>query len=713
MYSQIENGFKQLTLVILTLGFILTGCEDSDDDNTGMGPTDDLNVVERIATNDELSTLAETVTAAGLADDLQASGPFTVLAPSNDAFSRIPADTLAALTDEELVALLSYHVVPAAIGLNDIDPRQVVPTLEGEQLLLTRSGDLTTINNEAVIESYLTESSNGFVHIIDEVLLPKGFRPPNIIDQAENLGRFTSLVDAIGSGDLRATLKYQGSFTVFAPNDAAFDALQDGLLASLSDEDLAEILQYHVLSGEVLSTNIQPDQTAPSLTGEQLYLESSNGVRVNGSASVVTPDVEVSNGVIHEVDQVLLPDRFQNVVEMATKRYQLSTLVSAIQRVGLGSTLSDADSEFTIFAPLNSGFENVDLNSLSDQELREILTYHAVDGTILSSQLAASQSVETLQGEDLLITLEDGTVEVNNRAVVASADIRGTNGVIHIVDDVLLPSDYREPNIVDVAVDLGNFTTLTAALDQTGLQTTIAFEGPFTVFAPTDAAFNALPDGLLESLSNEQLAEILQYHVLSGEVASTDLTAQQAPASLTGESLFIESNNGVTVNGTAMVRNADVDATNGVIHAVDEVLLPDAYVSSAAIIQKRYNLSTLLDAIGQADLLSTFQATDTDLTIFAPSNTAFERVDLSGLSQQELADILTYHVVAGSVVTSGDITDTISAETLNGASLTVEPTTNGGVAVNGSQATVVTADIEGVNCVIHIIDGVLDPTATE
>jgi uncharacterized surface protein with fasciclin (FAS1) repeats len=245
------------------------------------------------------------------------------------------------------------------------------------------------------------------------------------------------------------------------------------------------------------------------------------------------------------------------------------------------------------------------------------------------------------------------------------------------------------------------------AIEQTGLKTTIQYQGPSTVFAPTDDAFSNLPDGLLSSLSDEQLAEILQYHVVSGEIMSGDLEAQQAVPTLTQEDIFVTANGGVNVNGAASVVTADVEATNGVIHAIDEVLLPNKFITVVGIVTKRYDLSTLAGAVVEADLAATLSDTESEFTIFAPINSAFEGVDLSGLSQQELADILTYHVIPSKVL-SGDLSDGQTATTVNGADISIS-IADGTVSINGDAVVVQTVDLEGTNGVVHIIDGVLSP----
>ncbi|MFH5831058.1 fasciclin domain-containing protein [Halalkalibaculum sp. DA384] len=696
-------------LLSVALVFSLTACgSDDDDDGNGMGPDTEMNIVEQAESSDDLSTLVQAISDAGLAGTLASDGPFTVFAPTNAAFNALPEGTLSSLSSEQLADILTFHVIPGEIMSGDLQARQTVETLLGEELLITSEGGMVTINGNAVVSSADLQASNGVIHVVDGVLLPKAFREPNIVDTAEDLGNFTTLLGALDQTDLKTTIQYEGPFTVFAPTDDAFSNLPDGLLASLSDEDLAEILQYHVVGSEVMSGDLAPQQAVASLTGEELFITANGEVNVNGTSTVATADVEASNGVIHAVDQVLLPDRFQNIVENATKRYELSTLVQAVVDAELAATLSDSESEFTVFAPSNAAFEGVDLSGLSMQELADILTFHVIEGSVLSGDLESSQTVQTVQGEELLITAEEGSVTINGSAAVTTADIEGTNGVIHIIDGVLLPSDYREPNIVDQAENAGSFSTLVDALDQTGLKATLQYQGPFTVFAPTDDAFANLPDGLLASLSEEQLTEILQYHVVSADIMSGDLDTQQAVATLTGEDIFVTANGEVNVNATASVVNADIEAANGVIHAINQVLLPNKFISVAGIVGKRYDLSTLAGAVADADLVSVLSDTESEFTVFAPTNEAFEGVDLSGLSQQELADILTYHVL-GSAVLSGDLSDGQTATTVNGADITISIDNDGTVSINGDAAIVQTVDLEGTNGVVHIIDGVLSP----
>ena len=427
-------------------------------------------------------------------------------------------------------------------------------------------------------------------------------------------------------------------------------------------------------------------------------------VSVNDNATVVNADIEASNGIIHAVDQVLLPDAYLDVVGIVSKRYNLQPLEDAVVEADLVSTLT-GDGPFTVFAP------NVDIptDGLSQQELQDILTYHVIPSEVLSGDLQASQTVETVNGKDLLIEAANGTVTITDNSgqsyQVTEADLQGTNGVVHIIDGVLNPN----PNIVDVAADAGNFSTLVSALQQVGLDTTLQTAGPFTVFAPNDNAFSGVD---VSQFTDEQLKEILSYHVIPSNILSSDLQPEQAVDAVAGGQLFVTADGDVVVNDAATVVTPDIGASNGTIHEVDGVLLPDAYQDVVGIVSKRYMLQSLEDAVVQADLVSTLQQDTQDgYTVFAPSNSAFEGVDLSGLSQQELQDILTYHVLPQEVL-SGDITEG-SVETVNGATIDIAIDGDGNVTLTdqaGNTSTVTTVDLQGTNGVVHIIDGVLSPT---
>jgi len=407
------------------------------------------------------------------------------------------------------------------------------------------------------------------------------------------------------------------------------------------------------------------------------------------------------------------PDQELNIVETAEDAGGFTTLLSVASDLGLAETLRNE--ELTVFAPTDQAFGKLPaglLEDLTDEQLTEIILYHLLEGTVESTQIASQQDALTEQGERILLQSNADGVTVNGRSSVVSADIEASNGVIHAVDEVLLPAAYREPGIIETAEEAGNFSILLGAIEDAGLTTTLQFLGPFTVFAPSDAAFQELGIETVESLTDEQLNSVLTYHVLDGEVPSSALQPTQTVAALNGENLFITlENDEVIVNGTGSVTSADINTENGVIHAVNQVLLPDAFGNVVDNAVKRYELTTLVDLVTEQNLAETLTASDAEYTVFAPTNAAFESISstLSTLTDQQVTNTLLYHVLA-TAVESGDLAESQQVMTLNNDEEILIEVSEGVVTINGS-ATVQIADVAGTNGVIHIIDEVLIPEA--
>ena len=578
--DSVNDTFKKFGLKAMLLSafvvFGLTGCVDDDDPVT---PPTDLNIVERAEANDQLSTLVSAIVDAELGSTLQGTGPFTVFAPNNAAFDNLPDGTLENLSTEQLAEILTFHVVEGEITSSDLSASQTVETVQGEEILVTVDGGTVTVNGNAVVGTPDVQASNGVIHIVDNVLLPQAFREPNIVDRAEELGNFTTLVGALEQTGLKSTVQYLGPFTVFAPTDAAFNNLPSGLLGSLSDEELAEILQYHVLNGTVLSTDLSAEQAVPSLTQEELFITANGGVTVNGSSNVATADVEVTNGVIHAVDQVLLPDAYGTIVDAASKRYFFSTLVSAVTDAGLAGTLSDPNASLTVFAPTDEAFASLPdglLGSLTNEQLARILQYHVLGSEVFAGDLSAEQSPESLLGEDLFITTGNDGAFVNGSAEIITTDVDVNNGVIHAIDGVLLPNEFLD--IVQIAQKDYNLTSLVTALSDAGLVSTLKGDGPFTVFAPTNQAFEDA-SATIESLTAQQVEEVLLYHAAAVEALAGSLSDGQTIETVQGEDITvsIDGEGNVTLNGSVNVIEVDRQGTNGVVHVIDGVLVPPSF----------------------------------------------------------------------------------------------------------------------------------------
>ena len=431
----------------------------------------------------------------------------------------------------------------------------------------------------------------------------------NIAEIADCDANFDTLFAAVDAAGLGPTLS-GGSFTVFAPTDAAFDELfaDLGVTAQqfLQRTDLADILTYHVLASSVDSTAAialaqSMNPTATTVETSTIELSLSSGDLFVNRSQVITPDVTADNGVIHAINKVLIPPDTFNVVETAQTDGRFDTLVTALVQENLVATLVAAPA-LTVFAPTDDAFAdliatNDAFNSAADilalTNLSDILTYHVLGSEVDSTTaigLAGNTTTPLNTSADLAISLSGPDLYINTSRVITegpqTVDVDTSNGIIHAIDKVLLPPaadalSNTGQNIAQLVTALATaptdaeFTVLLAALAQEGLDTALAGVGPFTVFAPTDAAFAAVGDqATILGLGN--LTNILQQHVISGtEIDSISAYAANGTAVTTLEGNDLD----VNINmGTLMVENAnvvitDVEASNGVIHVIDAVIV--------------------------------------------------------------------------------------------------------------------------------------------
>jgi len=269
-----------------------------------------------------------------------------------------------------------------------------------------------------------------------------------------------------------------------------------------------------------------------------------------------------------------------NIVETAVDAGSVNTLAAALKATGLDKTLSKKG-PFTVFAPTDDAFAKLPkgtVETLLKPENRDtltaILTYHVVPGEFDSSAVTNLGGLTTVNGQRLGFGATNGTVMIDSAAVTAT-DITANNGVIHVIDTVMMPTSE---NIVEVAQSAGQFNTLIAAAKAAGLVPALTGDQPLTVLAPTDDAFAKLPNGTVQSLlkpeNKSKLAAILKYHVIPGRVYADQAVTAQSAKTLQGGKVFFDVRNGrLNVNG-AKVLSTDIDASNGVVHGIDTVILP-------------------------------------------------------------------------------------------------------------------------------------------
>jgi transforming growth factor-beta-induced protein len=275
-----------------------------------------------------------------------------------------------------------------------------------------------------------------------------------------------------------------------------------------------------------------------------------------------------------------------DIVDTAVAAGSFKTLAAALQAGGLVETLK-GKGPFTVFAPTDEAFAKLPpgtvealLKPENREQLKAVLTYHVVAGDVRAADVLKLTSASTVNGQRVDIAVKGGQVILDGNARVVKADIACSNGVIHVIDSVILPV---QKDILQVAGEAGSFGTLAAAIRAAGLEEALKGKGPFTVFAPTDEAFAKLPPGTVEDLlkpaNKEKLAAILKYHVIPGAVyADGVVKLKETGRTLQGQTLGIKVDQGkVSIRGkssTAGVIGTDVEASNGVIHVIDTVLLP-------------------------------------------------------------------------------------------------------------------------------------------
>ena len=463
-------------------------------------------------------SLVAALSHAGLVSALQADGPFTVFAPTDDAFAAAGIDLSTFDTDEEnatLSDILLYHVVSGAVASSDVTDGMSAEALNGDDLAFTVS-DGSVMVNDATVTSADVMASNGIIHVIDKVLMP----PADLGDiptVAQGTGIHTSLVAAVVQAELLTTLQGDGPFTVFAPTDDAFAAA--GIdLAALDNEEgkatLTDILLYHVVSGAVPSSAVTDGMSAAAVNGDDLSFAVGEGVMVN-DANVVLADVPASNGVIHVIDKVLMPPA-DVTEEDGDICYNMVT-----HTVAAGASFAECMAY--------AYYEDYEMNGQTFTGC-----YNTVTHTFTMVSQAECEAYMWTPAVDIAMTASATTIH----------------------------------------------NSLVAALAQAELVATLQGDGPFTVFAPTDDAFAAA--GIdLAALDNEEgkatLTDILLYHVVSGAVPSSAVTDGMSAAAVNGDDLSFAVGEGVMVNDANVVL-ADVPASNGVIHVIDKVLMPPADV---------------------------------------------------------------------------------------------------------------------------------------
>ena len=565
----------------------------------------------------DFTTLIAAIDAAGLTSTIDdASATLTVFAPTDAAFALLGEAAINELLadPDALSDILLYHVVSGTALDSAAATDAVGTTIEmanGDRVGVSAKNDSLFLNLSKVTATDI-QADNGVIHVIDAVLMPPADATPSestIVNIAAADERFTTLVAALGATGLDTVLASEtDTFTVFAPTDAAFEAMGSAnVTALLGDLDnLTEILQQHVIIDAAIDA-----VTAYSLSGNAattvggaevpISISSKRELRVGG-AKVIIADIHASNGVIHVIDTVIvgaagLPTPTLNIVEVATAAGGFEILLELLSEADLDGALTDADKSFTVFAPTDAAFQKLGVFPLAfllgnPAILADTLLYHVyADSVVLAdgaiSVAASDQSILEManataekSGGRTALSLSDTGLTVN-LASVTSANVMASNGVIHVIDKVMLPPPSKgdvTTNIIDTAVAAGNFTFFVTALEMAGLVDALSDpDSNFTVFAPTNAAFHLLGDDALNALlaDTEALTTLLTNHVIAGSTVDA-VTAYSLNGTmletLSGNTVEVAIDDGSLLIQGAKVTSSDIYTTNGIIHIIDRVI---------------------------------------------------------------------------------------------------------------------------------------------
>jgi transforming growth factor-beta-induced protein len=428
-----------------------------------------------------------------------------------------------------------------------------------------------------------------------------------------------------------------------------------------------------------------------------------------------------------------------NIVQVAESDPNLRILVDAVVRGGLVSAL-EGPGPFTVFAPVDQAFDALGRNIVdyvfsphNVKTLDAVLTYHVVSGKVPSSALKDGQVIPTLDTPETVTAHVSAKEVAINNAVVLKANVEASNGIIHIVDHVLVPSNFALPkdDILTTALAAPQLSTLVTAVKAANITAALAMpEGPYTVFAPTNDAFAKIPANELNYLlaHPDALRNVLFYHLTGFRVYAEEIANfGRVPTLNRQELIFFVNSSGVLINGVSKVIATNIDCTNGVVHLIDTVLIPNAVKVAAAawaaaptdnivqLAEATPALSTLVKAVIAADLVTTLESAG-PFTVFAPTDDAFKRLPEGVLAYllanpATLKTVLLYHTVSGDVPSSA-LKDGEKVLTVAGFNATVRifnDRHHNLIFIDDAQ--VIAADNAATNGVVHIIDNVILPPA--
>ncbi|XP_060092750.1 periostin isoform X4 [Heteronotia binoei] len=509
-----------------------------------------------------------------LREEIEGPGSYTFFAPSNEAWDLLDPEIHSGLIENvniELYNALHNHMVNKRLLTKDLRNGLTVVSMYNNQKLHINHypNGVVTVNCARIIHGNQI-ATNGVVHVIDRVLTPVGNTIQDVIEAEDDLSSLRAAAIASGVMD---TLGQPGHYTLFAPTNDAFAKLPRGVLERIMSDKVASeaLMKFHVLNTLQCSEAIMGGAVFETLEGNTVEVGcDGESLTVNGVKMVNRKDIVTTNGVIHLVDQVLIPDSAKQVIELGGP--QQATFTDLVAQLGLAASLRPEE-EYTLLAPVNGAFSE-DTLTMDQRILKLILQNHILKVKIGLNELYNGQFLETLGGKKLRVFVYRTAVCIENSCMIRGSK-EGRNGFIHVFREIIQPADKTLYEVLRSDKRFSTFLSLVQAAD---LEEVLSQEGGWTLFVPTNDAFKGLTEQEKQTLISDTnaLRNILLYHLTHGVFIGSGFEpgVTNILKSIQGGKLYLKVVNDTLLVNELKSKESDLMATNGVIHIIDKLLYP-------------------------------------------------------------------------------------------------------------------------------------------
>uniref|UniRef100_A0A7N6BFC8 Periostin, osteoblast specific factor b n=1 Tax=Anabas testudineus TaxID=64144 RepID=A0A7N6BFC8_ANATE len=508
-----------------------------------------------------------------LRPEIEGPGSFTFFAPSNEAWEAL--DEVSALISNvniELYNALHYHMVNKRLLTKDLKNNRKVTSMYNDLGLYINhySNGVVTVNCARIIYGNQV-ATNGVVHVIDRVISAVGNTIRDVLEVDDDL---TTLSDMAQTAGLTEMLGQPGHYTLFAPTNDAFDSLGGDVLERLQMVPWQHVclVKFHLLDSIQCAEAILAGSSYVTMEGNTIEIGcDGDSITVNGVKMVLKKDIVTTNGVIHLIEKVLMPDSAKVVMELLGKEQSMFT--DNIAKMGLSAGMR-SDSEYTLLAPINFAF-TAEVKAMDQRSLKFILENHILKTKVTLGQLYNGQRLETIGGKILRVFIYRAAVCIENSCLIRGSR-EGSNGALHLTKTLLKPA---EKTMFEILKANGSFKIFLSLMEAAGLTDLLKQEGDFTLFAPSDMAFAGLSTRDLDLFKSDvqALRNILLYHITNGIFIGDGMEPRVTNLfkSIQGTNLKVTlANNSMQVN-SVLVPESDQMATNGVVHFVNHLLYPE------------------------------------------------------------------------------------------------------------------------------------------